>query len=138
MFSISDEFVTVSETDGDGKDGRGIGTLTLHATAPSLCVRLPRQPVAWLDEKKSADAVILEFVGERPILHLVELKSKVTPKVWQTTKQQFRGAYHNALAVGGVLHVPGFSEIRAHIVYREDGISPEGSTAPSTLKLGLG
>jgi hypothetical protein len=134
---ISDEYVIVSETSGDGKDDRGVGTLMLHVAAPSICIRLPREPVSWLNERRCADAIVLEFFNESPVLHLVELKSKMTPKEWQKTKQQLRGAYHNALAVGGVLHLQGFSAIKTHVAYREDSVSPEGATAPSTLKLGL-
>lgn len=133
--TTSDKFVEVSEARGDE---RGLGTIRLQVEAPCLRLRLPEKPVRWLAAQKCADAIIFEFVGDKPVLHLVELKSRMTPGEWQKVKEQLSGAYHNALAVGGVLELPGFSAIRAHVACREDRVSAETTASPSTLKLGLG
>jgi hypothetical protein len=133
--TVSDKFIDISETRGDE---RGLGTLILQVEAPCVRLRLPETPIRWLATQKCADAIVFEFSGEKPVLHLVELKSAMTPGGWKNVKEQLSGAYHNALAVGGVLHLAEFAAIRAHVACREDRIRPDATASPSTLKLGLG
>jgi hypothetical protein len=132
------QLIELVELNDDGL-GRGAGTVTFNVKVPCLCVRLPRNvPIKWLSEKKCADYAILEFSPIGINLHLVELKSKMTVGVWNHCKQQFTGALHNARAIGGVLQLPTFLAVRLHVAYSTDAISPQRTTAPSSLKNGLG
>jgi hypothetical protein len=81
---------------------------------------------------------VIEFSGDDPTLHLIELKSKMTRDKWLEVKDQLRGAYHNALAIGGVLELGGFAGVRVHVACNEDSISPAATANSSTLKAGLG
>lgn len=72
------------------------------------------------------------------ILHLVELKSTVDPDEWDKIKKQLKGAYHNALAVRGVLELPDISAVKVIITCSEDRLGSATSATTASLKFGLG
>jgi hypothetical protein len=138
MLLHSDKSISISETTGDGREDKGLGTITFQLTSPCIRLRLPPEPVKWLANKKCGDAVIFEFAGDQTILHLIEMKSTLGPDAWTKTKQQLAGAYHNVLALAGVLHLSSPFEIKAHVAFREDRLSPASTPDATLLKQPLG
>jgi hypothetical protein len=132
--------ITVHEPKGSGASGKGKGTLFLKVSTHCIRIRIPDKngPAGWLTEQKCADAIVIEFSDDGPMLHLIELKSKMTRGQWRDVKKQLLGAYHNALAIGGVLELPRFAGVRVHVLCSEDSISPAATANSSTLKAGLG
>ena len=124
--------IPVTETAAEGA-----GTLTLTMRTHSLAVRL-KDTIPWLVERKCGDAIVLEFFPDRLVAHLVELKSTVGDRKFEDAVSQFRGAYHNALAIAGVLELTKPDEIRCHVAFKVDRVSPVGNASPSGLKTRLG
>jgi hypothetical protein len=126
------EVVPVTETAEDGA-----GTLSLTMRAKSLAVRLHRT-IPWLSEGKCADAIVFEFLPERLIIHVIELKKQVKLDTWRDMRRQLRGAFHNALALAGVLQITSIDEIQIHVAYTADLVTARESAVPSSLKQGVG
>jgi hypothetical protein len=135
MLQYSDKSISISEAAGDDK---GRGTITFQLTSSCIGLRLPSEPVKWLQDQECGDAVVFEFAGEQTILHLIEMKSTMRPDAWTKTKRQLAGAYHNALAMAGVLHLSPPFVIKAHVANREDRLSPASSPDALLLKQPLG
>lgn len=129
---MADVVIRVTETAEDGA-----GTLSLTMRERSLGLRLKRT-IPWLSERKCADGIVFEFLPERLVLHLVELKKQIKLDEWNKMRDQIRGAYHNALAVAGVLELASIDEIRVHVAYTTDLVTARESAVPSSLKQGLG
>ncbi len=89
-----------------------------------------------IDQKKTADGVILHFDRDRKLraLHLVELKSKVSASKWREIKAQLQGALHNAHALLGVLGLDCPQQIVCHTAYKQDALSQN----PVLLKSAMG
>jgi hypothetical protein len=135
MLLHGDKSISISETAGEDK---GRGTITFQITSRCIGLRLPPAPVKWLANQQCGDAVVFECVGEQTILHLIEMKSTMRPDAWTKTKKQLAGAYHNALALAGALHLSPPFEIKAHVAYREDRLSPTSTADALLLKQPLG
>ena len=72
-----------------------------------LCLRHldNKPPLKWSANRQCADAAIFKSVDGSLFLHVVEIKSKVTPGEWIKAKRQCEGMIANAisvLAVGGL------------------------------------
>jgi hypothetical protein len=137
---IKVEYIAQSETKLDVAEAEegGKGRVTFSLSSSCIRVRLPRQPIKWLRNQRSADAIIIQTRGEAVHLHLIELKSKMSASEWLKTKEQSDGAYLNALAIGALWKLPDFASVNLHVAYREDRLRSADVTAPSVLKRGLG
>lgn len=129
--------IEIIETATDGR-GKGAGVIEIRTINHCLSIRLPKNPVRWLQLQKCGDAAIFEFENNNIHLHIVELKSKITIGEWEKAKDQALGAYLNSLAIKTLLEIAEFSSITLHIAYDEDAISAIGTTAPSSMKIGIG
>lgn len=138
MLLHSDKSISISKTTGDGREDTGLGTITFETMSRCIGLRLPPTPVKWLATQRCGDAVVFEFTAGQTILHLIEMKSAMRPSEWIKTKQQLAGAYHNALALAGVLHLNPPFEIRVHVAYRDDRLTGRSSADGTILKQRLG
>lgn len=129
--------VKVIETAHNGK-GRGPGTIEFQTDHHCLSIRLPKDPVKWLQLQRCGDAAIFEFHADGVNLHIVEMKCKVNVGEWLKAKERALGAYFNCLAIGKLLDIEEFSKITLHIAYIEDAVGETGTSAPSTLKTTIG
>jgi len=102
----------------------------------AVCFRLEKKNgIQYLRQKKIADAVILEFLGQRAVrIHILECKKTVGSGAWKHIKSQFEGALLNALALLGILGIDAVQEVVFYTAYLRDRISPEQNPRPSTLK----
>lgn len=94
-----------------------------------------RPPIKWLVQLKCADGAVLRQVGASTVVHLVELKSKLTPSELLKCGEQFFGGYTNALAICGVLEVAKPQAVTCVIGYKKDAVSPSVAANSSLAKV---
>lgn len=110
---------------------------------PCICVQIDpdnRKPIYWLAHPNTGDAVIIEFRAHAPWLHLVEIKSRVSSTTdIQEILDQLVGAFLNGLAIAGVLELPPYAGITAHIAFTDDnGLQLKTAPVPSALRVRIG
>ncbi|WP_199902290.1 hypothetical protein, partial [Azospirillum sp. B506] len=88
--------------------------------------------------QKKPDGIIFRFDGEEIHLEIVEMKSKLNKKSWDSTKEQAEAGLLNALAIKGIFDLPNFSSITLHVAYKIDNLSIDRSSSPSLFRVPLG
>lgn len=125
----------VEETDELGK-----ATVEFTFTGPGLRFSQPDASgkFNWLSSKENCDGVFLIFDGRAMILHLVELKRKITQSSWEKASGQFRADYLRARALLAVLGHSPDCDVVAHISFRTDDLSPRLTPTPFLHKTQVG
>lgn len=70
--------------------------------------------------RKSVDHVLLQKKGDKWILHLIEMKSKVDNKKWREIKQKIRASYFNVCALEKVLGIH-VDEVKTYTTFEKTG-----------------
>ncbi|MBX7531880.1 hypothetical protein K3165_02945 [Qipengyuania sp. 1XM1-15A] len=121
-------------------DGRDDAVVTFAVEADSLGFfhRDNRVSLRWCKSRNCADAAIVVSHDDRPTLHVVELKSKLTNKEWVKTKKQFEGMALNYMAMAGV--VEGVVPDRAvfHVSFESEVVAEPETSDPVLLKMSVG
>lgn len=97
-----------------------------------------RVPLRWCRNRSCADAAIVVSHDDGPILHVVELKSKVTNKEWLKAKKQFEGMALNYMALAGVVEGGVPSKAVFHISYESEIVADSETSDPILLKMSVG
>lgn len=95
-------------------------------------------PIAWVRNRKCADAAILVEEGGGIRLHVVELKSKLTRKEWLSAKLQFEGMIANVIAALAIMEGPKPTSVVCHISYTSAVLGPGEVADPILLKMKVG
>ncbi len=88
--------------------------------------------------QRSVDHVLLQKKGDKWILHLIEMKSKVDDKKWQQIKEKIRASYFNVRALEAVLGIH-INEVKVYTTYEDTGFwKADGSEDPKIIAAPLG
>jgi|GEM_PF-3861392 len=116
---------------------QGAGVVEFSSNWRCLCIRVPEQPIVWLADRSAPDAIILEFRPSGVWVHLVEMKSTMTPGVYvNKCRKQIAAGWLNTLALLAVLdrNCCDVAGVTVHIAYTsesgvaENSITGRGST----------
>ncbi len=145
--------VSFSDSEFILRDENSKSEVTVKLSRPSILISgLEKNKPMWFDfgeESKDklpksdyncADFVLFQLVNDtRFIIHIFELKSKLSDKEWLKTQLQFRGAYVNAKAISGYFEIE-ISDIVLHTAFSIDDVirRPIENTQPITARLGRG
>lgn len=119
------ELVEVSDTCLHlNEKGEGQADLTIQLNTQCILIRkLEKNKPEYFRNKKCADYVLFECIGECWKAHIFEMKRTVKIDTWETEiKKQFQGAMQNILAFSGILGIE-IQDIVLHTVYRNDKIN---------------
>lgn len=130
---LNDDLVQVSDSQLHlvEKREQGIADLELNLTNPCILFKdLENRKLDYFKNKKCADYVLYEKKNEKWFLHIFEMKRSVGEKEWKKTKEQFKGAMQNALAIAGFLGIEmNMEDISVYSVYRNDKLKDYANPA---------
>lgn len=127
----------VVEFEEKNDSGKGVVRFQLDDQALQV-IHNGKPPIKWARNQKCADGALVVCSGDDVILHVIELKRKVTSSSWSDIKQQFEGMVLNVRAMLAIVEHHQPTSIVCHIGYEEETISPEKNVDPSLLKIPLG
>jgi hypothetical protein len=87
---------------------------------------------------KCADSAIIEYEEDGLRVHIVELKSKLTPTEWAKVRLQFLGTVNNLYAIAGISRLPAPKKITCYIAYKQDDMDNIIHSPSSILKVPVG
>ncbi|ETD72646.1 hypothetical protein V757_03070 [Pelistega indica] len=121
---FNSDFVTFKTGDfyfEETKD-QGKGKCTFFSKEPVLSIKAQNKaPLIWsLKNRHCAEGAFLTFQAHGNLLHLIEMKSTLRTRAWNTAKKQFEGMHLSALAIIKLLQLNDPIQIRAYIVYSRD------------------
>lgn len=121
--------------------GAGTARFTLLGPAVKIVAK-EAGPLLWaLASGRCADGALITFDEHGdPHLHLVELKSKLTPKAWAHVRTQYDGMLFAAMSVARLLGLPNPKSVRCYVLFSQDAITtnPAQSSSPTLLKTTVG
>lgn len=120
------------------EEGAGKVTFLTDATSIRILHDNNNHPISWYFENKCADGAILLSVGGASHLHVIELKSKLTPDKWNSARRQIQGMLFNSLAVAGALSLSEPQLIKCYIAYNTETVSRFIRTNPAVQKQMVG
>jgi len=130
-----DGVIAVEEDHGDS-----VARVELELSAPSLYIRhlSNTPPILWCSQRKCADGAVLAESDGGLVLHVVELKSKLTLKEWRKVRQQFEGMIFNAISLSAVVEVARPSNVICYISFNSNAIDGDASANPALAKFAIG
>lgn len=107
------------------KDRADFADLQVNLKNPCILFKdLQNRKLGYFKNNRCADYILYENIGENWYLHIFELKTKVKKDTWSYIKEQFMGAYQNALAIAGFLNISiNTDKVSLYTVYRYDKIN---------------
>jgi len=108
----------------------GAGKVTFHTSVSSIRV-IPdndNHPISWYFENKCADgAVIIQYESGLE-LHIVELKTKLTPDKWTLARRQLQGMLANSLSIVGALSLESPALVVCYVAFSVETVGDFIST----------
>lgn len=135
LFVESNTEFELEETIHEGR-AKLICTLGKYAIAFS---KVDDNKFPYIKHKKCADAIIFTKVDDDNWgLKIIEFKKTMSNSSWEKSKEQFKGAILNSLAIGGFLGIRNFVTIEVYSAFREEKLTVANTNNPVLLKQYVG
>ncbi|SET36981.1 hypothetical protein [[Clostridium] polysaccharolyticum] len=131
LVSYSDKELSFREKQKDGKM-----EFVLKLSYPCILFRdVDENCLKYFKSKKTADCIMFEQKDSKTwALHIFEMKATVKSKEWGKIREQFRGAYYNALAIAGYLGIESYiKETKLYTCFQKDKITEDPSMVRGVL-----
>jgi len=122
------EFEELSE------DGAGIAKFS--TALPTIIIKSKKKaPLVWaLRVLKCADGAFVTFRQGQIDLHIVELKSGLDARTWETVLSQYEGMYLSAIAALRLLQITKVDNVICYLAYKRFRSPVQEETNPVLLK----
>lgn len=136
LIQVSKECIEIREKSETGE-------VKLDINIKNWCIcfnNLDKNILPYINIKNCADYIIFEKTENLSwILHIIECKRTVKNKEWSHIKEQFKGAFLNALAISGYLGINiDMNNIKLYTALRNDKLSEYLKANPIELKSQVG
>lgn len=138
MDLLDQNLVLISESEAHlTEKGEGEADLTLHLQNPCILFRgLEDHKLGYFKNQKCADYALFECRCGQWSVHIFELKRTMSESNWKQTKEQFKGAMQNMLALAGFLGIQvDLERVNVYSVFRNDKIKDFSSPVRQRLKM---
>ena len=93
----------------------------------------------YIKHRKCADALVFtKLDNDNWSLKVIEFKRTISISSWERSKEQFKGAILNSLAISGFLGIRKFVTIEVYSAFREDKLTVKDTDNPVLLKQYVG